>query len=60
MAVDLKELQVRVEKELCEVSQDTLIKLAVFFKLEQGNTRQNQSLVLLDYYEDISKKSSPI
>ena len=60
MAVDLEELQVRVKKELCEVSQDTLIRLAVFFKLEQGNTRQNQSLVLLDYYEDISKKSSPI
>ena len=36
MAVDLEELQLRLEKELCEVSQDTLIKLAVFFKFEQG------------------------
>ena len=35
-AVDVEELQFQLEKELCEVSPDTWIKLAVFFKLEQG------------------------
>jgi hypothetical protein len=32
MAIDLEELQLELKKELCEVSQDTLVKLGVFFK----------------------------
>ena len=46
MAVDLEELQLRLEKELCEVSQDTLIKLAVFFKFEQGKYQAKSKLSL--------------
>ena len=46
MAVDLEELQLRLEKELCEVSQDTLIKLAVFFKFEQGKYQAKSKLNL--------------
>ena len=34
MAMDLEELQ--LEKELCEVTQDVLVKLAVFFKWEEA------------------------
>lgn len=36
MAMDLEELQLQLEKELCEVSQDVLVKLAVFFKWEEA------------------------
>ena len=46
MAVDLEELQLRLEKELCKVSQDTLIKLAVFFKFEQGKYQAKSKLNL--------------
>ena len=46
MAVDLEELQLRLEKELCEVSQDTLIKLAVLFKFEQGKYQAKSKLDL--------------
>ena len=47
MAVDLEELQLRLEKELCDVSQDTLIKLAVFFKFEQEKNTQAKSKLSL-------------
>ena len=35
MAMDLEELQLQLEKVLCEVSEDILIKLAVFLKLDE-------------------------
>ena len=45
MTVDLtEELQLQLEKELCEVSPDTLIKLVVFFKLKQGKCRAKLTL----------------
>ena len=46
MAVDLEELQLQVDKELCEVSQDTLIKLAIFFKWEQEKYQAKSKLSL--------------
>ena len=35
MAMDLEELQLQLENVLCEVSEDILIKLAVFLKLDE-------------------------
>ena len=52
MAMDLEELQLQLEKVLCEVSEDILIKLAVFLKLDEVKYQGNQNLVLLDYFEE--------
>lgn len=44
IAMDLEEFQLQLEKELCEVSEDILIKLAVFLKLEEGNYQGKSKL----------------
>ena len=54
--MDLEELQLRLEKELCEVTQDVLVKLAVFFKCEeakyQGKSRLSIARLLLREIEE--------
>ena len=44
MSSDLEELQLQLEKDLCEVSKDTLVKLAVFFKWEEGKYQGKSKL----------------
>jgi hypothetical protein len=54
MAMDLEELQLQLEKVLCEVSEDILIKLAVFLKLDEVKYQGKSKLssLLLDYFEE--------
>ena len=42
--VDLEELQLQLEKKLCEVSHNTLTKLAIFFKLDEGKYQAKSKL----------------
>ena len=44
MAMDLEELQLQLEKVLCEVSEDILIKLAVFLKLDEVKYQEKSKL----------------
>jgi hypothetical protein len=47
MAMDLEELQLQLEKVLSEVSEDILIKLAVFLKLVKYQGKSKLSITRL-------------
>ncbi len=44
MSSDSEELQLQLEKDLCKVSKDTLVKRAVFFKWEEGKYQGKSKL----------------